>query len=78
MKFQVNVTCWYKEKIERNFRQLYNIENIDYCKMIKTADSLPWFSYFVDWAKAFLPGMIKDCPIRGVSNYSIQEIRDSN
>jgi hypothetical protein len=64
----VNVTVWHKEKIARNYRQLYNIENIDYCNMIKSANSVPWFKYFVDWAKTFLPGFVKDCPYKGVSN----------
>jgi hypothetical protein len=66
MKSQVNITGWFKEKTAQNFRQLYNIENIDYCGSLKTINLMPWFSYFIDWAKTFLPGLIKDCPITGV------------
>jgi hypothetical protein len=68
MEFKLNITGWYKEKIAQNYRQIFNVERIDYCSMIKTADSLPWFKYFIDWAKAFLPGLVKDCPYSGVSN----------
>jgi hypothetical protein len=68
MKSQVNVTGWYKEKIAQNYRQIFNVDKIDYCSMIKTADSLPWFSYFIDWAKAFLPGLVRVCPVTGVSS----------
>jgi hypothetical protein len=64
----VNVTIWYKEKNAQSYRQLYNIEKIDYCRMIKAAYAIPWFSDLVDWVKTFLPGLVKDCPITGVSN----------
>jgi hypothetical protein len=67
-EFQVNITGWHKEKIEQNYRQLFNIENIDYCATMKTVDLMPWFKYFVEFAKEFLPGLVKDCPITGVSN----------
>jgi hypothetical protein len=66
MESQVNITCWYKERTDRNYRQLFNIENIDYCSTIKTIDSLPWFKYFIEFAKLYLPGLVKDCPITGV------------
>jgi hypothetical protein len=68
MKSQLNITLWHKEKIARNYRQLFNIENIDYCGTMKTVDALPWFKFFVEWAKDFLPGLVKDCPVTGVGN----------
>jgi hypothetical protein len=60
------LTGWHKEKIAQNYRQIFNVEKIDYCSMIKTANLLPWFNDLIDWAKSFLPGLVKDCPITEV------------
>jgi hypothetical protein len=68
MKFQLNITGWYKENLGRNFHQFFNVEKIDYCDLMKTIDSIPWFKFFMNWADAHLPGIIKPCPFTGVSN----------
>jgi hypothetical protein len=67
-KFQINVTIWHKEKTARNYRQIFNVEKIDYCSTIKNVNKIPWLKYFVFFAKETLPGLVQDCPVRGVNS----------
>jgi hypothetical protein len=57
--FQLNVTSWHKEKIARNFRQIINVNKIDYCSAKKNIQNFPWFKDLLFFAEETLTGLFK-------------------
>jgi hypothetical protein len=72
-KLKVNVTSWHREKTARNYRQIAKVENIDYCSMIKSINMIPWFNFFIMFAEESLPGLVQECPVRGV-NFTLLDL----
>jgi hypothetical protein len=62
ISLKFNVTLWHKEKTAKNYRQLINVEKIDYCPNFRNAKKLPWFQYFMEFTKEAYPELTHDCP----------------
>jgi hypothetical protein len=62
---QLNVTVWHKSKTASNFRQIININKIDYCNVKANLNSYPWMKDLLFWSEVTLPGLVRDCPYEG-------------
>jgi hypothetical protein len=74
IRLQLNITVWHKEKIARNFRQIINLNKIDYCNAKKNINSFPWFKDLLFFAEETMPGLVQDCPYKGVSSLQVAKI----
>lgn len=63
----MNITELYKKPADRNFRQVMKVDRIEICGLLKNALKIPMFKEILDYAKAIFPGLVKNCPYKGVS-----------
>jgi hypothetical protein len=49
------------------FRQIIKLEKIDACGVIANCETFPGFKDLLHYANMTLPGLIKQCPYKGVS-----------
>jgi hypothetical protein len=72
LSVQLNITVWHKSKTASNFRQIININKIEYCSVKENLNSYPWMKDLLFWSEVTLPGLVRDCPYEGArrSNYA--------